>query len=520
MGTVEGKAQAQVQAATSWPSDAARRQAYSGMEERAASDVQASIIGRFPTWLKGTYMRNGPGEFSAFDAKHMFDGFALLSRFEVDGASNAVTASHAFVQSEAWRHFERTGRLRWREFGTPVAHDSLISRVAEMAGIILGTLGLSQGVTDNASVHVLPRPDGTIWALTETVQGTYAVDARSLETLGQVKNTDSIRGDLTTGHPTVLQNGDLINFISTVGLGFQLYRLPADAGVGGAPLERCHIATVPHRHPAAPAWVHDFPVSSRYAVIPEMPLYFNLLSLLTGGSTDYVFTDWKPEEGTRLHVIDLVTGATRTFIAPPFLVFHWANAFESEDGRYLHLDGAVYDDPEICNSLYLANVRAGPEEGRQLPRAYFRRLTIDLQALDNAAAVSAWQPLVGDEGSYGPFFEFPAVSPTAKGRPYRYAWGACATHPTNAANSLVKVDIETGTAQVWHEAGTLGGEPVFVPAPEPVSEDDGVVVAVLLQADGTTALLALDGRTHKEVARAVLPYGLTAGFHGRWLPAV
>jgi carotenoid cleavage dioxygenase-like enzyme len=111
------------------------------------------------------------------------------------------------------------------------------------------------------------------------------------------------------------------------------------------------------------------------------------------------------------------------------------------------------------------------------------------------------------------------VSPAAKGHPYRYAWGACATRPTNVANSLVKLDVESGTSQVWHEPGTLAGEPVFVPAPEPVSEDDGVVLATLVQADGTAALLALDGRTHTELARARLPYGLCTGFHGCWVPA-
>ena len=52
------------------------------------------------------------------------------------------------------------------------------------------------------------------------------------------------------------------------------------------------------------------------------------------------------------------------------------------------------------------------------------------------------------------------------------------------------------------------------------AEDEGVVLAVLVQADGTTALAVLDGATLEEVAVAELPsLRLTVGFHGCFLPA-
>lgn len=44
-------------------------------------------------------------------------------------------------------------------------------------------------------------------------------------------------------------------------------------------------------------------------------------------------------------------------------------------------------------------------------------------------------------------------------------------------------------------------------------EDDGVVLSTIMQADGLSALLVLDARSWREVARAVLPYGLSNGFH-------
>lgn len=57
------------------------------------------------------------------------------------------------------------------------------------------------------------------------------------------------------------------------------------------------------------------------------------------------------------------------------------------------------------------------------------------------------------------------------------------------------------------------------PLPPPLPEDEGVVLVVLVAADGTAALVALDGQSLQEVARASLPWSLTVGFHGCFVPA-
>ena len=55
------------------------------------------------------------------------------------------------------------------------------------------------------------------------------------------------------------------------------------------------------------------------------------------------------------------------------------------------------------------------------------------------------QPLIRDEGSYGHFYEFPAVSPAVVGLPYRVAYGTCAVRPTNLGNALVRHDLQVRT---------------------------------------------------------------------------
>lgn len=505
----------------SWPSEAALSGAFSNTEPKQQQDFQVEVTGRLPEWLSGIYLRNGPGTYengTSTGMLHMFDGYAMILKLEIEGKTNSVKLSHRFVDSEAYKAFERSGAMHWREFATPVPADGVLQKVKDVATMALGSMGIGQGVTDNASVNVLPQGD-KVWAVTETVAGTFEVDPSTLSTTGRVHYEDNLKGDLTTAHPTVLPNGDLINLLSAPVVGFTVYRQRTSST--GAPV-RERIATVRHRHAISPAWIHDFPGSNRYIVIPETPLYFNLGALMLGHSTEHIFLDWAPEEGSRLHVVDVTTGAVRSYTTPAFFTFHWANAHESEDGRYLYLDGAVYDDAEIVNHLTLNNVRnaKGPDVGPSLPRSTLRRLTIDLQAPDGSAVESDWESLIADEASYGNFVEFPCVNPGKKGQNARYVWGTAAVQPTNVNNALAKFDLVERRCATWHEGGGVVGEPLFIPAPnsEYQAEDEGVVIAVVTQPNGKPALIVLDGQTHREIARAELPYGTTNGFHGAFIP--
>ena len=60
---------------------------------------------------------------------------------------------------------------------------------------------------------------------------------------------------------------------------------------------------------------------------------------------------------------------------------------------------------------------------------------------------------------------------------------------------LCKVDTQTKTQKKWHLAGFQVSEPIFIPRPGGEAEDDGVVVASLLNEQeerevGTTVALS------------------------------
>ena len=54
--------------------------------------------------------------------------------------------------------------------------------------------------------------------MTESIAGTYRADLGDLATLGPVKFNDKLTGLLTTAHPTLMEDGTLINLINGVSL--------------------------------------------------------------------------------------------------------------------------------------------------------------------------------------------------------------------------------------------------------------------------------------------------------------
>jgi len=61
-------------------------------------------------------------------------------------------------------------------------------------------------------------------------------------------------------------------------------------------------------------------------------------------------------------------------------------------------------------------------------------------------------------------------------------------------------------------------EPIFIQRPGAVDEDDGIVITITINKEGTNSILVgLDGRTFEEVARADMPQVYALGPHGSFV---
>ena len=59
------------------------------------------------------------------------------------------------------------------------------------------------------------------------------------------------------------------------------------------------------RDPTCPCWVHDLAVTRNHVVIVESPMFISLPALMSMAESEYIFMDWRPEQGTRVHVVPL-----------------------------------------------------------------------------------------------------------------------------------------------------------------------------------------------------------------------
>ena len=84
-------------------------------------------------------------------------------------------------------------------------------------------------------------------------------------------------------------------------------------------------------------------------------------------------------------------------------------------------------------------------------------------------------------------------------------------------DTIIKADVTSGEVKQWRYDNHFPGEPVFVPRPDASTEDDGVLLTVVLDASQNTSyLLLLDAHDLSEIARAQVPQHIPFGFHGTY----
>ncbi|GAX75777.1 hypothetical protein CEUSTIGMA_g3220.t1 [Chlamydomonas eustigma] len=501
------------------------RRALFGRASEQVNEVEAEVTnGNIPDWISGSLVANGGADYTGM--QHMFDGYAMLCKLRFSGGR--VYGSQRYIQSKTFSHFSKSGgKMLHREFGTTVPTSDVLQTAAEALKLV-GALAAGQDMaTDNASVNVTPLADGTIMAVSETMESKYKVDLKTLLTLKKHQYKDGLPGSLTTAHPKQLPDGSLVNFTHSFPFGgYHVYREDPVS------LNRKQIAFIRDRDPGSPCWVHDIAVSMNYLVIVEPPAFIDLAAIMSLKEADLGFLAWRPDLGTRVYVVPLNgSGPVRTFNAPPLFFFHTANAYE--EGGQLHVDIACSsaqspkDMFNLIKDLRIQNILS-TVPGKEISRSRLARLSIPLGttssdagpgSVPEATLLMPPRSLSKDEGSHGHFAEFPCINPSYSGLKHRYVWGTVAARPTKLGNAIGKFDVETGEVLTWHEEGAHAGAPFFLPSPGSANEDAGVLISVVMKASGKSSqVVVLDAATLVELGRADLGYPVPYRFHAAFIP--
>jgi len=478
------------------------------------------VRGAVPDWLRGAYLRNGPGLFEAGERRlrHWFDGYALLTRVQLSGGETPPRLTTRFVETDALTA-ARAGSLGYAEFQTPLSEPG-----GGVAGALRSLAALAAGdPTDNCCVNLV-RHGGDLVAMTETQRSWRAIDPATLKSRGRVPWAAGSRlGVLGTAHPhpDPAGGGGLINVATDINPPFfssyQVYTVSAQP-----PWHRQLLASIPCDDRAAPRWLHSFGVTDRSVVVIEQPAAYDVPAMLGVRSASHGTLDWLPERGTRVHVLDRRSGAVEVHVVqPPFFFFHVCNTFEA-DGAVC-VDLCAFDDPEIVSSLSLERL-TDDSQARDLPRSRVVRLSLPRRGggdgggdADGGAAPEL-VPL-DDVSVSGGFADLPTINPRVAGcADYRFVYGIGAARPTPVSNRLVKTDVAgRGGDAAFEVAGMLPGEPLFVPRPGGAEEDDGVLLSMGTDPDGGSSLYVLAAQDMRLLAQCRSPVPLPAGFHGCWL---
>ncbi len=453
--------------------------------------VRLPIEGRLPNWLSGDLVRNGPGQFDVGGKtlNHWFDGFSAVHRFAF--SNGEVSYSCKFLQSQAFIKARESKKISSVEFGTKRAM-GLIDRIKNI---------FQAELSDNSNGSIICL-DGRWLALTETPH-VQEFNLANLNTVGPVIFDDNVQFHVTTAHPQWdFDEAAIYNVTVTFGrtCSYQLVKQLA-----GEKRRR----VVSRIDSPAPAYLHSFGMTKKYAIICEHPLRLSFPELIFSGKPYIECYHWRDQVPTNFIVVSKESGeVVRRFEGEPGFSFHKINAFDRE-GEIV-LDLISYPDSKMIEVLYLRNMREDkPELVGQARRFCFN--------LNSGKMTS--EPLA-ESG-----LEFPQINYRARsGKQYDYCYGSGTTsmmsdNITSAdfLNALRKIDINTGATKLWTEAGCYPGEPVFVPRPDAAAwrEDDGVLLSIVLDVPNERSfLLVLDAATMQEMARLVLPQPVPFTFHG------
>ncbi|KAL0933655.1 retinal pigment epithelial membrane family protein [Colletotrichum truncatum] len=531
------------------------------------NEIECKTTGAWPSWLHGTFIRVGPGRFTVplsedgskpnAVIQHFFDGLGMLHKFRMlDGS---VYYTSRYTSEGVVKRAKKDGYLSTNVFGlnpnTPLKHvqdpcwallgaqqslyhhdghlgpDDISVNVAPRRGFHLppDSNPLSKGLAANnpEAEEVLVQADSNLLQV---------CDARTLEpkrmlTYAQIDPELSGYG-ICSHPPKDRKRGLTFNYL-------------IDPEKGIMSVFALNIVAKPTSLlwktplPCKPCYIHSLAMTDKYVVFIRNPVQMDV------SDTSKPMVDmlqFEPNTPTQFFVLNKIDGKhVATYSQKDgFMFFHSVNGYDYVDPRTgainIHVDLCSYESTYVPYSDYsLSNIvdPAGPLQNATLIR--YELAAVDQADADHVcrATVAAFIP--------GMACELPRIAKSASMVPgYRYVYCASGTggpSPGTAVpigrlgnglkvvqaalfGSLAKSDWKTGTFKRWQPKNgeSCPCEPVFVQRPGATKEDDGVVLTIVIDREGMhSILIALDGTTFEEIARADMPQVYGLGPHGSFV---
>ena len=437
--------------------------------QRKEVDVSAlTVDGDLPADLIGSYLRNGPNP--RFDPigsyLYPIDGDAMVHQIEFDGTT--VSYRNRFVRTPAVVSEEEVGRALWSGLFDPYVPTEDDLDGAENTG------------RDLPDINVV-KHGGRLLAMAEAARP-YALDPTDLATLG-VESCDGAMLAGSTAHPKIDPvTGEMLLFNYAFEAPFLTWSVVGPDG-------KCTRPPTPINGVDTPMMIHDMALTERYVVIFVCPLKFDIIASFTTGASPL---EWLPDRGTRIALVPRDGSAVKWVDADPFWVWHFANAFDTENGD-VAIDYVRWNEPTNLG------VETGPGVA-----------AITRTRLDPVSGRVTHTPL-GDA-----MVEFPRVDDRSLTRPHT-AIASAGRLPGGTAGieTLFFDDLTTGTQTFWDSGTVCVGEPIFLPGAE--NDYWGTIGTDRETMMSAFYIFPTDDPASGPLCSARLPIRVPAGLHGAWV---
>ncbi|KAF1927246.1 uncharacterized protein M421DRAFT_6436 [Didymella exigua CBS 183.55] len=527
-----------------WPNDSGFDTAYQELEP-----VKLDVKGDIPHYAAGVLYRTGPLGYKAktktgkeFAAAHWFDGFSCVHRFQIDVPERGKPAQVSYrsrrTVDEYLERVRETGKGEGLTFASK--RDPCESFFKKVMAVFVPPRRDNKNVGVTLSIN-MPGGDHvgqgklsanghtngirTLHAKTDHHM-TKKIDPETLEPQGTTIQQDfhpELKGSLSAAHTkSDPRTGDIFNYNldcarqST----YRVFRTSASTG-------KTDILATFH---GEPAYIHSLFLTENYVVLCVWNSHYTSYgaSLLYHQNVVQAIAPFDPKDKAMWYVIDRTNkrGLVAIYESTAFFSFHSVNAWEepsSTDPSRTDIitELSLFENTDVIHRFYYDNLLSSLN-----PKSKYvgkkRLSSLPMQAQFRLPDVSTRTPASKPRNAERLFLadktvslELPTINPLYLTNRHRYTYGCADRLKSSFMDGIAKFDNTTQTSIIWEQEGHTPGEPIFVADPEGKDEDEGVLLAVVL--DGymeRSYLLVLRAKDLVELGRAEVPGPVAFGFHG------
>jgi len=528
------------------------------------------VYGRIPSWVSGSFIKNGPAIYEFGDDKyhHFFDPLGILNRFEIHGSNqngeSSITHRSQYIESH---HFHQNtaangivnpevgtyGEAKWvtqNEDGTPIEDDEQIKK---------NRLEFVQShcPTSNSLVSVVPFHG---WLLTmnespiihlhdpETLVVVHRIDLR------ESKAFESMKISTMTAHGAYGQ-GSFWNTAMVVDLsgpfprtGYVVVESVGAERSGSNPfankatpqeiLDSMRISELVtysnNPFDLTPPYYHMFGMTENYIILPLTSVVMDVNVLMHELINARPLVTGLRYESDRPFIYKFVNKKTMQleraeFETAPGSTVHLINAYEDAQGDIV-LDTVVAGNGDVMN-MFMYDIINGTKE--EIERNFLEMApigtptTYHFEMSNNRRTYVHGQPMLHADknqdwrGFKEGGIEFPIVDFANRyGFEYNHFWAV--GFGSIVQDRIYHVDKKNQQKWVYMVEGYSPSEPGFIKNPFSADEDDGIIVSVMSpfhDYDLSPYLVLLDAKTLEYRAHAYLPdnVDIPVSFHGMWV---